>query len=351
MLELQNNHLIFSFPEVHEGAKFSLEFQRTLRIPDDDKEYPLPPGLGAFPIRHVDDFKDRVPAKWAERGGVMLPMFQSEAMWIAFHPQYVRCHGTYPVAIKIATGKVSAVTGERWSVGLKEGDYLVAPPQPWLDGYVVEKGLIRQFVAAPLGWGFSAEEQITGKAEHGGIQIEVIPMKADVFERRFPKQDSILRSMDYSCDSISFCDSDERGIAVAAAAAADMSLAPGGKMKQQVHEDPYDISDWDVANRSRVFVHLANSLVWKAITEHDPPHPPPTAKSYASSGLPWFEHYRDDLKSLAGTEALKGLKSVLKMGFQKGIGILPENESAAIKSDQVHQLRSRSKNEVREGRW
>lgn len=31
--------------------------------------------------------------------------------------------------------------------------YLVAPDQPWLDGFCVQKGLIRQFVAMPLGQG------------------------------------------------------------------------------------------------------------------------------------------------------------------------------------------------------
>jgi hypothetical protein len=38
----------------------------------------------------------------------------------------------------------------------------------------------------PLGSGYSAEEQITGEAEHGGIQIVVYPMKQEVFEKRFP---------------------------------------------------------------------------------------------------------------------------------------------------------------------
>ena len=37
--------LTFRFPEVHEDAGCSIVFQRTLRIPDDEKEYPLPPGL------------------------------------------------------------------------------------------------------------------------------------------------------------------------------------------------------------------------------------------------------------------------------------------------------------------
>ena len=59
-------------------------FQRTLRIPDDGKIYPLPAGFGRFPLRHVDDYKDTVPAPWMERGGVLMPMYQSEALWINF---------------------------------------------------------------------------------------------------------------------------------------------------------------------------------------------------------------------------------------------------------------------------
>lgn len=359
MLELQHSGLVFTFPDVHEEAKFSLDFQRTLRIPDDDKEYPLPPGLGRFPVRLVDDFKDRVPAKWKERGGVMFPMFQSEAMWLNFgsasprQKDYYR-NGAYPFAIKIGTGKVSAVTGDRWAPGLKEKDYLVVPHQRWLDGYVVEKGLVRQFVAAPLGWGFTAEEQLTGEAAFGGIQIEVIPMKAEVYERRFPKKahrlektSGILRVQGWEGAAALDC------VAAAAAPSADMGLAPGGKMLQQVCEDPYDFSDWDVSKRQRVFVHLANSLAWRAITQEDPPHVPPSAKDYTNSGFPWFEHYKDDAKTLAGSGKLAAMKSVLAMGFQKGFGILPENEAFQVKDEQTKQIadKPRSPHEVREGIW
>jgi hypothetical protein len=78
MIELKHDSLVFTFPEVHPDAKLKIDFQRTLRIPDDDKDYPLPPGLGRFPLRHVDDYSKTVPAKWIEHGGVMLPMYQSE---------------------------------------------------------------------------------------------------------------------------------------------------------------------------------------------------------------------------------------------------------------------------------
>ncbi len=42
MIELNDDQLVFSFPEVHPQAKLTISFQRTLRIPDDDNEYPLP---------------------------------------------------------------------------------------------------------------------------------------------------------------------------------------------------------------------------------------------------------------------------------------------------------------------
>ena len=90
MIELKCDCLGF-VPDVHPDAVLDIGFQRTFRIPDDGKTYPLPPGFGDFPLRHVDDHADRVPPAWLARGGVMLPMYQSEAMWLLFDPEYI--HG------------------------------------------------------------------------------------------------------------------------------------------------------------------------------------------------------------------------------------------------------------------
>src|SRR5215475_3481031 len=103
MIELKNDRLQFSFPDVHPEARLDIGFQRTFRIPDDGKTYPLPPGFGFFPLVHVDDHAHRVPSDWLDRGGVMLPMYQSEAMWLYFMPRHVHRRDTsYPVAIKVA---------------------------------------------------------------------------------------------------------------------------------------------------------------------------------------------------------------------------------------------------------
>lgn len=380
MLTANHDTLHFSFPEVHPDAQVTIEFQRTLRIPDDDKNYPLPPGLGRFPIKQIDDHADRVPADWQERGGVMLPMYQSEALWVRFTPNHVaRRVGitSYPFAIRIAAGKRSAVTGDAWTKRIKEKDYVTIPKQKWIDGFVVEKGLVKQFVAMPLGHGFTAEEQLTGKAEFGGIQIEVFPMKRKVFDRRFPERPREMRTKGilrgaggqgrrsrksaslYSADCLTIGErADSRSIECCAVVA-DMGLAAGGSMKQEIHEDPYGIEDWKKKGLkgTRCFIHLANSIAWKAITTQDPPHQAPTAAEYTRHGYPWFTHYEDDgwKTALKGTKKLKGLKSVLELGFQKGAG-LAENESCKPKNvvqtgPKKKPAKKAKKDQVRDGSW
>ena len=324
MIALEYDRLVFRFPEVHEDAVCSIEFQRTLRIPDDGKDYPLPPGLGDFPLRHLDDFARGVPGGWLVRGGVIMPMHQAEAMWINFGGD------DYPFAVKIATGKVCSVTGETWVNHLNGDpqDYVVLPEQPWLDGYCVEKGVIRQFVAMPLGDGYSVEEQITGAAEHGGVQIVVYPMKKERYEAlrkaRLEEERHTLKA-DYCLD---------------------MALAPGGRMRQEIYDDPYGLDAWDQRHFSRCFVTIANSAVWTAVTGERPPTEPPSAEEYTDRGLPWFDYYGGDAEAVEGAKKLAKLDSVATMGDRKGEVPLPENESVEVK--QIIALRKTGSPQVRE---
>lgn len=338
MVECRKDTLVFRFPEVSPKAQLTIEFQRTLRIPDDGKEYPLPAGLGRFALRHVEDHAKTAPADWLRRGGVMMPMYQSEALWIRFSSDYLADHDTsYPFAVKIAAGKIDAVSGKPWSNELhrEPQDYVVSPGQPWLDGFCVEKGVIRQFVAMPLGCGYSAEEQITGEAEWGGLQIAVYPMRRDEFERRFPRGRRRKRML-------------YRMSAVACAAAPSMGLAPGGRMRQHIHEDEFGLDVWETEARSRCFVHLCNSMAWRAITNANPPHPPPTAAEYKRGGLPWFSYYDEGAVALEGSPILAKLKGIFQMSQEKQDGAFPTNEKVEV--DKVHVLRG-PKGGVKDGQW
>ena len=323
MIELKNDQLIFRFPEVHKDAECRISFQRTLRIPDDNRDYSLPPGLGEFPLNLVDDYGDSVPGAWNTRGGVFLPMYQAEAMWLNFS-------GSYPMAVKVAAGKINAVTGEGWENELsgEPQDYVVVPDQPWLDGFSVMKGMIRQFVAMPLGEGYTAEEQLTGEAEHGGLQIVVYPIKASLYERK--TKDHFIAY----------------GPPPVYSPPREMGLAPGGLMRQEIYEDEYGLEAWETSVRSRCFVHILNSVQFFDVTGAKPPSKPPTATEYTEAGLPWFDYYGGDMKALDGAQKLAGLDSVAVKKLKKGEGVLADNEPVQPKV-----VKRLGKGKVREGEF
>ena len=96
--------------------------------------------------------------------GLLMPMYQSEALWIYFEQLLSVCGQ--------GRGRKSQCNQRRnLGEGLSDSpqSYLVTPEQPWLDGFAVSKGIIRQFVAMPLGAGYSVCERsnLTGKADVG----------------------------------------------------------------------------------------------------------------------------------------------------------------------------------------
>jgi hypothetical protein len=308
---LDDDRLIFRFPEIEEEASFEIDFQRTLRIPDSDRDYPLPPGFGRFPLEHVEDHP-ALPERTRRRGGVLLPMWQAEAMWLNFRNRGKRL----PVAVKVAAGKINAVTGETWSAPLNRDpqDYLVCPLQPWLDGFAVEPGVVRQFVAMPLGDGYSAEEQLTGQAEWGGLQISVTPLKREAWER---KKKPNPRGIKY-------------GIPASAHDSPEMSLAAAGRLLQKIEADMYPFEDWDQRATQRVFVTLWHASQWHDLTGRPAPTEPPRAQDYAAAGLPWFEYYGRGAEAAQGSDRLRGLRSVAEVFKDKTGGALPGSEDVTV---------------------
>ena len=167
------------------------------------------------------------------------------------------------------------------------------------------------------------------------------PMKRKIFQKRFPKR-KYVKDNRYKLRLQIQEDVD------VSTPCFDMGLAPGGRMRQEIYEDPFGIDNWEVEQKSRCFIHLANSLVWRKVTGETPPTIPFTAKEYNDYGLPWFDYYNDNSTALKGSEKLKDLKSVVEMGQKKGDVPLPENES--VKIGDVKKLRnSLEPYQVREG--
>ena len=279
-------------------GRLSIAFQRTLRIPDDGRSYPLPPGLGAFPLRRVKDFARRVPAAWRERGGYFIPMYQREALWISFHGERWR-----PNAVKVGVGGVNAISGQPWDERLRRRaqDYVVVPDQPWLDGINAGPNVIRQFVAMPLGQGITVEGQVTGAEEEGGMQITVVQPKPGRFPDRPPRA-----SRRWHGSSMMICES--------APAFGAMGLAAGGRMEQKIYPDLYGKDTWDATGTTTVHVHIVNSDAYHAITGEQPPPTPISAATYNAFGLPWFALYDEDLGDVPAPAILRRVKSIAAMG-------------------------------------
>ena len=269
----------------------TVDFQRTLRIPETGV-HPLPPGLGRFPLRRVADYPDTAPAEWLSRGGVMLPIYQREAMWLSFN-------ASEPTALQVGVGKVCAVSGLPWIEHLVKDpqNYVVLPDQPWLDGINAGDGFIRQFVAVPLGSGATVEGQITGRESHGGVQLRAVSLTEQALAA-------------WHAAHVVYCDGVVDEEMVLGAPSASMGLGAGGRMQQEVYADDRPLADYDETGARRVFVHLCSAAQWTAITGEVMPPTPVDRDAYVEAGLPWFEYYDADARDLAAPQELAKVKSV-----------------------------------------
>jgi len=306
---------------VHIGERFSVSFQRTLRIPDDGRIYPLPPGLETFPVHRVEDYSDCIPVAWKEHGGVFIPMYQREALWLAFNAAYWK-----PNAVKIGIGNINAVSGGAWDDRLHDDpqDYIVCPDQPWLDGINAGDGVIRQFVAMPLGMGYTVEGQLTGREEFGGIQILVYEPRPG----RFPDQPP--PEPDWEMEALFVEEAVPR---------AQMGLGAGGKMKQKIYPDPYGIDTWDPENYGAVFVHIVNSEQYRDLTGLEPPPTPVSAQTYTTYGLPWFDLYDEGEGDVAASDKLVKVKTIREKDAEKGGDSTAVDISIDVDESQVRKLR------------
>ncbi|MET8570857.1 hypothetical protein [Streptomyces sp. NPDC004783] len=296
----------------------AVRFVRTLRLPETGT-HPLPPGLGEFPVRRVADYADTVPEAWRARGGVMLPVYLREAMWLSFA-------GTRePAALQVGVGKVCAVSGRPWSDRLcrEPQNYVVLPRQPWLDGINSGTGTVRQFVAVPLGMGATVEGQVTGEEVWGGVQLQAFTLNDGELarwreeERRRAEAPRPRGAGPHAAFGAAMPPAAPAAPGAAPAGAAGrqrsapaMGLGVGGSMRQEVYRDERPLTDWAERPAGRVFVHLVTPPEWRRITGEAPPPSPVDRAAYTRAGLPWFDYYDQDAEDLAPTGTLQDVKPV-----------------------------------------
>lgn len=293
--------------EIVFGNHTRLSFHRTLRVPEDGRHYPLPAGLGRFPIHRVEDYPNKVPASWLKTGGFFLPIYQKEALFLQFDgPSW------HPTIAKVCVGKINAISAKPYSEKLSahDQDYVVIPRQRWLDGINAGHGLVKQFVAMPLGSGYTVEAQITDEELTGGIQIVVMDARPGKFPDRDPDIDERILDRE----------SKEMGLRTANPPQTynQMGIAAGGSIKQQIIKDIYGVDTWDPSRMRAITVHLVNSIAYKAITGFDPPSSPINAQKYDQAKIPWFSHYEESAPVVKPPSLFKRIISVGQIAKNRG---------------------------------
>ncbi|KAF2971846.1 hypothetical protein GQX73_g1661 [Xylaria multiplex] len=296
-----------------------------------------------------------------------------------------------PFMIKIYAGGVNVVSGEHsletietkmrrldlLSENKNIQDYIVAPQQLWIDGFAVAPGVVRQFVAMPLGMGYSVEAQLTGQETVGGLQFEItpsLPQKRIVSLRR-PRQPYTPSGNSYdgyfvriktltgktvpiqcsSSDTIEnikeyFQDiegtppgqqrlifdfkqledgrtlsdygvrkNDELHVVLRLRGGGwygPMGVAAGGKIDQVIYEDRNSPSIWATDSTITIPVHILTTTMFRDVTGHKPPPCPISAATYANAGLPFFD-LPEEPSGISG--AFDGVKSVNEINVDRGM--------------------------------
>lgn len=309
---------------VHVGDRFAVSFQRTLRIPDDGNTYPLPPGLGLLPVHAVADYRRRAPAWWRD-DDFFIPMYQREALWLGFEGA-----GWKPNAVQVGVGGINAISGGSWPRELEASpqNYIVCPDQPWLDGINTGTGLIRQFVAMPLGSGYTIEGQLTGDERLGGLQLQVFEPKPGRFPDRAPPANHTAASQRMRLESI--------------ASGPGLGLAAGGRMKQKVYRDVHGIESWDRGNAAAIFVHIVNSEQYLAMTGRAAPETPVSASVYTAHGLPWFVLYDEAREEIEGAARLAAVESTADIDKARTGRTAANDRPIEVSADQMRKLKGKT---------
>jgi len=300
------------------GRWLTVSFHRTLRVPDDGGSYPLPPTFGRFPIYCCADY-DRIPKRWQRPASFFIPVYQSEALWLGFGGE-----SWHPAALVIAADGVNVTTGEAWNAALNgtPQNYVVVPDQPWLDGIGTQAGLVRQFVAMPLGQGFTLAEQVPRQGMKQGLQLGA----HDARPGRFPNQAPPLAA-----------DFDQPRIMRSPGLRPGMGIGAGGNIIQKIYPDQHGFDCWESNETASAQVHLLNSAQFSWITGHPPPPPLISAADYTKIGLPWFKLWDAELGDLGSQSVLEGVKSVGDVAASRGLS--GGDATVQIPGNQIKEIR------------
>lgn len=312
-------------------GSLELTLHRTVRVAEGNKTSNLPPSLGHIETFKVSDYKN-CPVSW-DRDAVFVALRDTEALWMSFSTRD-------PLALLVGAGGMNALNGEKLGTKLKEDNYLVTPPQPWLDGWKSDEDHVYQFTATPYekGNGLSVAEQLMGeKSKTGAIGIAVFELRDKYKHVRINESvnyiyypDSGAYTMDYGYPSYSSNSFNASGLVKCSAmsvnslsgknysgkgssngplrSVAEMGIGRGGKIHQKVYPDPYGLKQWKSAPETLQAIYIVNAESFEYITGRRFPKP----VDHSSYQGMWYDVNDNNSKDIAGTPIFDKLKTTTK---------------------------------------
>jgi len=234
------------FHHVHADARIGVSFTRTLRVPDDGCAGTVPAGLDRLPMARVRDLRGTMPDDWERAQGIVLPVYQSEAVRVLLDSPL-----GYPWAVKVLADARNALTGRPWQPKLvrRPPNYIMVPCRNHLDRVPGMDGRPKQIVARPLHEADTSRGPVFDAAAIRSLHIAVTPLAADRWRR--------------------------------------------GRRATGL-SDPYGLDDWDERHTQTCVVRLVQAQRWREVSGQSVPHAPISRDLYSGARVPWLESYRVD---------------------------------------------------------
>jgi hypothetical protein len=223
----------------------SVSLVRTTRVPEDGRAYPLTAHHGALPLRASANYRKSIDSDWIAHGDLFAPAYEGEAFFAAFE-------GTQPHAVQVDAGGTNAISGGPAGAPLADDpqNYVVAPPQQWLDGFYDGRRRVGQFTAT-----------FRGGHEAAALTFRVHPPRPGALTRHAASKD-VLHGVD-GVDGVDF----------------DGSVRKAGAIDQAIVPDPLGVASWE-PDAKKLRIHLVDVTWFRAITGEEPPPAPPAPPKY-----------------------------------------------------------------------
>ncbi|HEY7499419.1 MAG TPA: hypothetical protein VH740_12960 [Vicinamibacterales bacterium] len=216
---------------------------RTTRVPDDGREYPLTAHHGEFPLRSALAYPDAAPANWVEGRDFFAPAHEAEAFFVAFE-------GGRPHAVQVDADGTNAISSAPAGAPLNDNpqNYVVCPPQPWLDGFHDGQRRVRQFRAN------------VDRAGGSGLTLIVFPAHRTALAKFYTSAKGVIYDQRETFDG-----SDRKG----------------GLVREAIVPDPLGIDSWDRDRALVVRIHFVDVKWFSEVTGEPLSPPPPAPPAYS----------------------------------------------------------------------